>query len=95
MATIGPRISPSRARTLSGTGGNSIPQDAARSATNPASPPEQDRLHNRCPNRQPILLREQHGSRPTDVKCAEGRPIEFLIHARGVLPTDGVARLVG
>lgn len=45
-------------------------------------------------NYVPVLLREEHGSAPLDVKCAQGRPIHFLIQCAGELPTDGVAQLV-
>ena len=41
-----------------------------------------------------VLERAQHGFAPNDVKCAQGRPIEFLIQCSGELPEGGVARLV-
>jgi len=45
-------------------------------------------------NQTPVLLSDEHGSAPIDVKCAQGRPISFLIQCAGDLPTDGTAQLV-
>ena len=53
MATMGPRISPNLSRIGLGTGGNSMPIGAAKSATNPASPPEHDSEHIRRPKPMP------------------------------------------
>ena len=44
-------------------------------------------------NRQSVLVRSEHGSRPLGVKCAEARPISFLIHCGGDLPKNGEVRL--
>jgi hypothetical protein len=45
-------------------------------------------------NRQSVLMHDVQGSRPDGVKCAEGRPVSFLIHCRGDLPSTGEAALV-
>jgi hypothetical protein len=45
-------------------------------------------------NHVPVLVREDHGSSPIDVKCAESRPIQFLIQCAGELPDEGRAELV-
>lgn len=42
-------------------------------------------------NRREVLAADEHGCRPEDSKCAQGRPIRFLIHVRGELPEKGRA----
>ena len=42
-------------------------------------------------NRREVLSADEHGSRPEDAKCAQGRPITFLIQVRGALPEKGRA----
>lgn len=44
-------------------------------------------------NQREVLDRANHGSQPLDARCAQGRPISFLIECRGVLPEKGTARL--
>jgi hypothetical protein len=44
-------------------------------------------------NRQPVLIAAQHGSRPADVKAAQGRGISFFIHCTGDLPAAGKVHL--
>ena len=44
-------------------------------------------------NHREVLDRANHGSQPLDARCAQGRPISFLIECRGVLPEKGTARL--
>ena len=44
-------------------------------------------------NQREVLDRASHGSRPLDARCAQGRPIQFLIECRGQLPDKGTARL--
>ena len=45
-------------------------------------------------NQREVLRLAEHGSRPADAKCAQGRPISFLVECRGELPAVGVAKLV-
>jgi hypothetical protein len=45
-------------------------------------------------NRREVLAAGEHGSRPEDAKCAQGRPISFLIQVqqtKGLLPEKGRA----
>ncbi len=45
-------------------------------------------------NRREVLAATEHGSRPEDAKCAQGRPISFLIQVqqtKGTLPEKGRA----
>jgi hypothetical protein len=45
-------------------------------------------------NHREVLAASEHGSRPEDAKCAQGRPISFLIQVKqtkGVLPEKGRA----
>jgi hypothetical protein len=44
-------------------------------------------------NQREVLDRASHGSQPLDARCAQGRPIRFLIECRGELPEKGTARL--
>ncbi|HUE73664.1 MAG TPA: hypothetical protein VMP01_22490 [Pirellulaceae bacterium] len=44
-------------------------------------------------NQREVLDRASHGSQPLDARCAQGRPIHFLIECRGDLPEKGTARL--
>ena len=44
-------------------------------------------------NQREVLDRASHGNQPLDARCAQGRPISFLVECRGVLPEKGTARL--
>lgn len=44
-------------------------------------------------NQREVLDRASHGSQPLDARCAQGRPIRFLVECRGELPENGTARL--
>jgi hypothetical protein len=44
-------------------------------------------------NQRQVLDSQSHGSQPLDARCAQGRPIRFLIECRGQLPENGTARL--
>lgn len=45
-------------------------------------------------NQTPVLRSDEHGSAPLDAKCAQGRPIQFLVRSAGKLPHDGRVQLV-
>ncbi|HZN36334.1 MAG TPA: hypothetical protein VFB80_21040 [Pirellulaceae bacterium] len=44
-------------------------------------------------NQREVLNRASHGGQPLDARCAQGRPIQFLVECRGALPEKGSARL--
>lgn len=44
-------------------------------------------------NRREVLDRRRHATQPLDVRCAQGRPIHFLVQCRGELPEKGTALL--
>jgi hypothetical protein len=44
-------------------------------------------------NRREVLDRQIHGSQPLNARCAQGRPISFLVECRGDLPQGGTALL--
>lgn len=45
-------------------------------------------------NRRVVLDSAEHGCRPESAKCAQGRPISFLILAAGELPKEGKVLLI-
>ena len=44
-------------------------------------------------NQREVLDRQTHGGQPLDARCAQGRPIQFLVECRGALSEKGSARL--
>ena len=44
-------------------------------------------------NQREVLDRASHGSQPLDARCAQARPIQFLVACRGDLPAQGTASL--
>jgi hypothetical protein len=44
-------------------------------------------------NRQEVLRAAARDAQPRDTRCAQGRPISFLVECRGVLPEKGIAQI--
>jgi len=46
-------------------------------------------------NRREVLSAERHGSHPTNSKCAEGYPLQFLVQTAGQIPTTATVSMLG
>lgn len=55
--------------------------------------PSRTKLEHLVVNREPVLNAAEHGTQPTDINAAQGKPVTFLVWSWGETPLEGNVRL--